>query len=117
MSHFETIFLEDADEFIFTLDDKTRKKIFYNIRLAEQTNDSELFKKLKDEIWEFRALFAKKQVRLLAFWDKTDKVNTLVLATSGFIKKTQKIPVNEIEKAKQIRARYFEEKEKDNKKR
>jgi len=50
MPYFETIILEEADEFIFTLDDKTRRKVFYNIRLAEQTSAPELFKKLKDEI-------------------------------------------------------------------
>ena len=43
--------------------------------------------------------------------DKTDKTNTLVIATSGFIKKTNKTPLNEIEKAKRIRMRYFEEKD------
>ena len=50
MQYFETIILEDADEFILTLDVKIQRKIFYNIRIAEQTNDPELFKKLKDEI-------------------------------------------------------------------
>ena len=110
MHYFETIILEDADEFIFKLDDKTRKKIFFNIRVAEQTNDAELFKKLKDEIWEFRILYARKQIRILAFWDKSDKKNALVIATSGFIKKAQKTPRNEIEKAKKIKMRYFDEK-------
>ena len=109
MQYFETIILEEADKFIFTLEVKARKKVFYNIRLAEQANSPELFKKLKDEIWEFRTLYAEKQIRVLAFWDKTDKANTLVIATSGFIKKTQKTPLHEIEKAKQIRMRYFEE--------
>ena len=117
MQYFETIILEEADKFIFALDDKVWKKVFYNIRIAEQTNNPELFKKLKGEIWEFRTLYAEKQIRLLAFWDKTDKASTLVIATSGFIKKTKKTPLNEIEKAKQIRVRYFEEqKEATNKK-
>ena len=111
MQYFKTLILEEADKFIFTLDDKVRKKFFYNIRIAEQTNSPELFKKLNSEIWEFRTLYAEQQIRVLAFWDKTDKANTLVVATSGFIKKTQKTPSNEIEKAKQIRARYFEEKD------
>ena len=111
MQYFETIILEEADKFIFTLDNKVRKKIFYNIRLAEREKSLELFKKLKEEIWEFRTLYAEKQIRVLAFWDKTDKANTLVIATSGFIKKTKKTPLNEIDKAKQIRMRYFEEKD------
>ena len=54
MQFFETIFLEEADIFVDSLDRKVQQKIFYNIRIAEQTNDPELFKKLNDDIWEFR---------------------------------------------------------------
>lgn len=110
MQFFETIFLEEADEFMQTLDKKTRQKVMYNIRVAEQTNDPELFKKLNDNIWEFRTHFLGKQIRLLAFWDKTTKIETLVLATNGFIKKTQKTPKNEIERAERIRNDYFNNK-------
>ena len=111
MHFFQTIFLEEADIFVASLDVKTQQKIFYNIRIAEQTNDSELFKKINDDIWEFRTLFNKLTIRILAFWDKTDTTQTLVLATNGFIKKTQKIPANEIERAKRIMERYFIEKQ------
>lgn len=44
MKYFETRFLAEADEFISKLDPKTVKKIFYNIDLAEQTNDPKLLK-------------------------------------------------------------------------
>lgn len=84
------------------------------MRLAEQTNDPELFKKLNENIWEFRTKFLGKQMRVLAFWDKTEKVETLVLATNGFIKKTAKTPKNEIERAERIRKEYFNNKEKNN---
>jgi hypothetical protein len=57
--YFETRFLEEADKFIAELDRKAAKKVFYNIDLAEQTNDPKLFKKLHKEIWEFRVRFAK----------------------------------------------------------
>jgi hypothetical protein len=67
MKFFETKFLEKADELISQLDPKTIKKIFYNIDLAEQTNDPKLFKKLKNDIWEFRTKFAGLLIRLLAF--------------------------------------------------
>jgi phage-related protein len=110
MQYFETQFLEEADEFISTLDAKAARKVFYNIDLAEQTNDPRLFKKLKNDIWEFRTLFAGLQIRLLAFWDKTDGKETLVMATHGFIKKVDKIPINEIERAVKIREKYFENK-------
>ena len=112
MRFFETKFLEEADEFISGLDRKTIKKIFFNIDLAEQTNDPKLFKKLQHEIWEFRTKFAGLQIRLLAFWDKTDNQETLVFATHGFIKKVDKVPANEIERAVRLRDNYFINKQK-----
>jgi phage-related protein len=111
MKYFETRFLEEANEFIAGLDLKTAKKIFYNIDLSEQTNDLKLFKKLKNEIWEFRTKFAGFQIRLLAFWDKSDNKETLVIATHGFIKKTDKVPVKEIDRAVRLRNKYFENKQ------
>ena len=39
MRYFETKFLEEVDKFISGLDRKTIKKIFYNIDVAEQTNE------------------------------------------------------------------------------
>jgi hypothetical protein len=54
MKFFEARFLEEAAKFIAELDSKTIKKIFYNIDLAEQTNDPKLLKKLQNDIWEFR---------------------------------------------------------------
>jgi hypothetical protein len=67
LPYLETQFLEEADKFISTLELKTARKVFYNIDLAEQTNDPKLFKKLKNDIWEFRTLYAGLQIRLLAF--------------------------------------------------
>ena len=105
--YFRTIFLEEANEFIAELDTKAAKKLFYNLDFAEQTNDPRLFKKLRDEIWEFRVRHGNNQIRLLAFWDKTDNLNTLVVATHGFIKKVDKAPDNEIQRAINIRKKYF----------
>lgn len=110
MRYFETRFLEEANEFVAGLDSKTAKKVFYNIDVAEQTNDPKLFKKLKNDIWEFRTNFAGLQIRLLAFWDKTDNKKTLVIATHGFIKKVDKVPGKEIERAIRLKVKYFESK-------
>ena len=107
MKNFETIFLEAANEFIASLDKKSASKVFYNIDLAEQTNDTTIFKKLQGEIWEFRSKYLGNQYRLLAFWDKSNSRNTFVIATHGFIKKTSKVPKNEIQKAEKIRSEYF----------
>lgn len=110
MNYFETRFLEEVNEFISGLDTKTIRKIIYNIDLAEQTNDPKLFKKLQQDIWEFRTNYAGLQIRLLAFWDKTDKKETLVIATHAFAKKTSKVPAKEIERALRLRETYFDNK-------
>ena len=110
MRYFETIFLDEAEDFVAALDTKTIKKLLYNIDLAEQTKDPKLFKKLEREIWEFRSKYLGIQIRILAFWDKEDNKRTLVLATHGLIKKTDKVPKKEIDRAVAIRAEYFESK-------
>lgn len=112
MRYFETKFLEDADRFIAGLKPKTVRKILYNIDLSEQTNDPRLFKKLEKEIWEFRTKYEGLQIRLLAFWDKVDSKETLVMVTHGFIKKVDKVPGNEIDRAVRIREQYFATKHK-----
>lgn len=110
MRYFETIFLNEAEDFVASLDTKTIKKVLYNIDIAEQTKDPKLFKKLEREIWEFRSKYLGVQIRILAFWDKENNKETLVLATHGFIKKTDRVPKKEIDKAVAIRAQYFESK-------
>lgn len=112
MRYFETRFLEEANQFISGLDLKIIKKIFYNIELAEHTNDPKLLKKLQNDIWEFRTKYSGLQIRLLAFWDKTDSKETLVIATHGFIKKVDKVPANEILRALRLKERYFNNKQK-----
>jgi len=104
---FDVLFMEEAREFLTSIDEKARSKIIFNIDRAKLHNDKELFKKLKDEIWEFRTLFNKTQFRLFAFWDKTGKQETLVISTHGIIKKTAKTPDKEIEKAEALRIKYF----------
>ena len=104
--------MEEADKFIAGLDRKAIQKVFYNIYLAEQTNDPKLFKKLQKDIWEFRVRHNGLQIRLLDFWDKTIPTETLVIATNGFIKKVDKVPANEIDRAENIRKKYFELKSK-----
>ncbi len=107
---FQVILLQEASDFIDSLDEKARYKIIYNMNKARQSNDKELFKKLTNEIWEFRTLYNKTYYRLFAFWDKTDLNETLVISTNGLIKKTDKIPSSEIDRADRIRIKYFEQK-------
>jgi len=105
--NFDVEFLPEAQDFLENLDEKARKKIYYNIRKAQHINDNELFKKLNDNIWEFRTLYNTKAYRLFAFWDKTDNKDTVVISTHGILKKTQKTPTKEVIKAEKIREEYF----------
>ena len=78
-------------------------------RVAGGERNKEIFKKLENtEIWEFRTLYSKTAYRLFAFWDKGEE--TLVIATHGIVKKTQKTPSKEIAKAEAIRREYFKNK-------
>jgi len=107
---FKVRFLEEAAEFLDSLDEKAKEKVIYNIHKAQVSSDKALFKKLDDEIWEFRTLFNKTHYRLFAFWDKIDKIDTVIISTHGIIKKTDKTPKKEIEKAEKLREMYFKQK-------
>lgn len=100
--------LEGAREFLQNIDRKARYKFLFNIDKSKKFNDPKVFKKLDNDIWEFRLEFIKQQHRLLAFWDKRNNKNTLVVCTHGFIKKTDKVPKSEIEKARHLMRLYFE---------
>ena len=104
---FQLLLLEAAREFLKSLPLQAREKIYYNIKKVQGgVKDNELFKKLENsEIWEFRTLYKGTAYRLFSFWDK-DK-ETLVVATHGIIKKTQKTPSKEITRAEEIRQKYF----------
>jgi len=96
------------------LEEKAREKILYNIWKARSTNDKELFAKLQDEIWEFRTFYKKTYYRLFAFWDKTDNTDPVVISTHGLIKKTDKIPKSEIDRAERLRVLFINEKSSSN---
>ena len=103
-------FMPEADEFLYSLPYKVYQKVVYNIHKVEQgVLDKELFKKLDDtDIWEFRTLFNGNIYRMFAFWDT--ETETLIIATHGIIKKTQKTPQKEIAKAESLRKEYFNDK-------
>lgn len=104
---FRLVLTDEAQDFIESLPEAVSYKIYYNIkRVVGGERNKELFKKLENsEIWEFRTLYNKTAYRLFAFWDKDEE--TLVIATHGIIKKTQKTPSKEIAKAEAIRKEYF----------
>lgn len=104
---FKIIYLNDALEFLESLEEKVKEKIVYNISKAMFVVDKDLFKKMGDtDIWEFRTMYRGMAYRLFAFWDTESE--TFVVATHGFVKKSQKTPQKEIEKAEKIRKQYFD---------
>lgn len=107
---FKVLISEEVDRFLDGINPKAKNKIFYNINLvASGVIDKDLFKKLAGtDIWEFRTLFAGVAYRLLAFFDTEEQ--TLIITTHGFIKKTQKTPRKEIDRAQEIRSEYFKQK-------
>lgn len=104
------VLMDEAREFVRSLPDKAKKKVTFNLLKVEGgIIDKELFKKLDEtNIWEFRTIFNGLCYRLFAFWDTDNE--TLVIATHGIIKKTQKTPAKEIHKAEELRKQYFENK-------
>ena len=107
---FKVKFLEDAKQFLDSLDEKPRAKILYNIWKSKISKDQELLKKFDNEIWEFRTLYNKSAYRLFAFWDESE--NSMIIATHGIIKQTDKTPKREIEKAHLLRIEYLKSKNK-----
>lgn len=109
---FKIIYSDDVISFLNGLESKVRVKIMYNINKSKFVMDKGIFKKLDDAdgIWEFRTLYNGIQYRIFAFWDTEEEA--IVLTTHGIIKKTQKTPQKEIEKAEAIRKDYFNSKNK-----
>lgn len=107
---FSVVILDHAADFLRSLDQKAAMKIMSNIRKAQSRLDPALLKKLNADIWEFRTQFNGIQYRMLAFWDKTDHANTLIIATHGFAKKQSKVPDHEIIRAQNIKVKYFSDK-------
>lgn len=104
----QVVLLDEALTFVRSLPLKVQQKITYNYKKIEHgIVDKELFKKLENsEIWEFRTLFNGNCYRLFSFWDT--ETGTLIVATHGIVKKTQKTPQKEIAKAEEIRQQYLE---------
>lgn len=105
---FEVKYLPPVDDFLDEIGARAARKIFFNISVARIRPDPRLLKKIDQVFWEFRTEYNGIQYRLLAFWDKRDKLNTLIIATHGFIKKTNKIPGNELIRAYNIREKYLQ---------
>lgn len=106
----KVIYLPEAAEFMFKINNAASEKLAFNVRKVRMgVKDKNIFKKLTGtEIWEFRALHDGNCYRLLSFWDT--RSGTLIVATHGIVKKSQRTPKKEIIKAESIRKEYFDNK-------
>lgn len=96
-----------VEEFILSLDNKMQAKVFGMIRLLEEKGTAlrePYSKPLDDGIFELRIKQSSNITRVLYFF----YVGGKIILTNGFVKKTQKTPPSEIEKAKQYRKDYLE---------
>ncbi len=108
----KVVLTEEAQGFLDAQPFKAQQKIYYNIfKVEEGLRGADIFKKLENtDIWEFRTLYNGICYRLFSFWDTEQ--DTLIIATHGIVKKSQKTPLKEIAKAEKIRKEYFDNKKK-----
>ena len=116
MDKFEIIFYEKEDgtepakEFIKRLDKKMQAKMLRTIEML-QNNGYELrepySKPISEGILELRAKVGSDISRVMYFF----VIGKTAVLTNGFIKKTQKTPKEELERAKRYRADFLGRKE------
>lgn len=100
----------EFEEFYNSLPNKDRNKIRATIDMIEEVGilhaiQLEWIKKLDTEIYEIRSKVSSNIQRALYFHVK----NNQYIITHGFTKKTQKTPIKEIMRAKQIKSEFEEE--------
>ena len=113
--HREILFYRTAsqkcsvEEFLDSLPSKVAQKVTWVLGLLEDLDviPAQYFAKMPgtDDIWECRIKLGSNIYRIFAFWD-----GNKIILTHGFIKKTQKTPSNEIEKAESYKKDYFQRK-------
>jgi phage-related protein len=96
-----------VQDFLDSLSGKVAQKIAWVLRLVEDLDiiPSSYFKKLvgTEEIWECRIQFGSNAYRIFCFFAE----NSVVVLTHGFVKKSQKAPAYEIERAEAYRRDFL----------
>jgi phage-related protein len=95
-----------VEDFIDGLDIKMKVKLLGTIDILEEFGNQlrePYSKHLSDGIFELRVKFASDITRVLYFFYVGEKI----ILTNGFVKKTQKTPKSEIDKAKKYRDEYL----------
>ncbi len=101
---------EPAKEFLLGLDNKMRAKMARTIVLLGSYGPElrePYSKSLGDGIFELRSKVGSDISRILYFF----VVGRRIILTNGFVKKTQKTPARELERAKRCRAEFLARKE------
>lgn len=96
-----------VEDFLNSLDVKMRAKMFGMIGLLQEKGNQlrePYSKHLDDGIFELRCKVGSNITRVLYFFYYEGQM----ILTNGFVKKTQKTPLGEIELAKQRRSDYIE---------
>ena len=102
--------IQPAKDFLLSLDTKMRAKMVNTISILQDNGYAlrEPYSKyLSEGIFELRARVGSDITRVLYFF----YVDSRIVLTNGFIKKTNKTPIKEIEKAKKYRTDYLKRKE------
>ena len=102
--------IQPAKDFLLSLDTKMRAKMVNTISILQDNGYAlrESYSKyLSEGIFELRARVGSDITRVLYFF----YVDSRIVLTNGFIKKTNKTPIKEIEKAKKYRTDYLKRKE------
>ena len=96
-----------VQEFIDGLSGKAAQKVTWTLALLEalETLPTTYFKKLVDSegIWEVRISLGSNIYRIFCFFAG----NSVVILTHGLVKKTQKTPPGEIERAEAYKREYL----------
>lgn len=94
------------EEFLDSLPSKLAAKTVLTISYLQQKGyqlSMPFAEKITDEIWELRTKQSNDITRVMYFFYEGDKA----ILTHGFIKKTQKTPKNEIQRALKYREDYY----------
>lgn len=98
------------EDFVSQQQPKVIKKIFQTLRIIEQIEriPSTYLKYIEgtDGLFEIRIMFGSDIFRIFCFFDE----GKLIVLLSGFQKKTQKTPSEEIKRAERLKNEYFNEK-------
>lgn len=96
-----------VEDFLDSLSGKQAQKIVWVLRLIEELDivPSQYLQKLvnTEDIWEVRVQFGGNIFRLLGFFDGA----RLLILTTGFVKKSQKTPRQEIDLATRRKNEYL----------